>query len=390
VPSFIAFAVVTLLERHFPQLVDYAFTATMENELDDIAGGEAAAVDFLRSFYFGGELGGEGSVSRSGGLKRMVTEQLGDIDARGVNSIPLFDGVVVRVGRFGPYLQRGEGDDEGDRVSLPEGVAPDELTPDKVNELFLGGGGERKLGEHPETGEPVVLKSGRYGPFVSSGERNSSLLRSMSPDSLTLADALKLLLLPRVVGVAADGAEIVAANGRYGPYIKKGDDFRSLENEEAMFTVTLAEAEAILAAPKTRGRRTAAPPLRELGPDPATEKPMVIKEGRFGPYVTDGEYNASLRRGQTPESLTVEEASEMLADKRAKGPAKKKAAPRKAAAKKAEPASAAKKTTGAAKKTAAKKSSTAAKRTTGAAKKTAAAAKKAPAKKAAPRKAPAE
>jgi DNA topoisomerase I len=381
VPSFIAFAVVTLLERHFPQLVDYAFTATMENELDDIAGGEAAAADFLRSFYFGGELGGEGSVSRSGGLKRMVTEQLGDIDARGVNSIPLFDGVVVRVGRFGPYLQRGEGDDEGDRVSLPEGVAPDELTPDKVNELFLGGGGERKLGEHPETGEPVVLKSGRYGPFVSSGERNSSLLRSMSPETLTLADALRLLLLPRLVGVAADGAEIVAANGRYGPYIKKGDDFRSLENEEAMFTVTLAEAEAILAAPKTRGRRTAAPPLRELGADPATELPLVIKEGRFGPYVTDGEYNASLRRGQTPESLTIEEASEMLADKRAKGPAKKKAAPRKAAAKQAEPGAAAKKTT--AKKTTAKK--------TPAAKKTgSAAAKKTTAKKAAPRKAPAE
>jgi DNA topoisomerase-1 len=382
VPSFIAFAVVTLLERHFPQLVDYAFTATMENELDDIAGGEAAAIDFLRSFYFGGELGGEGSVSRSGGLKRMVTEQLGDIDARGVNSIPLFDGVVVRVGRFGPYLQRGEGDDEGDRVSLPEGVAPDELTPEKVNELFLGGSGERKLGEEPSTGEPVVLKSGRFGPYVEAGDRRSSLLRSMSPETLTLADALRLLQLPRVVGVAADGAEIIAANGRYGPYVKKGDDFRSLENEEAMFTVTLEEAEAIFAAPKTRGRRTAAPPLRELGADPATEKPLVIKEGRFGPYVTDGEYNASLRRGQTPESLTIEEASEMLADKRAKGPAKKKAAPRKAAAKKAEPA--------AAKKAAAKKATAAKKTAGGAAKKTAGAAKKTAAKKAAPRKAPAE
>jgi DNA topoisomerase-1 len=392
VPSFIAFAVVTLLERHFPQLVDYAFTATMENELDDIAGGEAAAVDFLRSFYFGGELGGEGSVSRSGGLKRMVTDQLGDIDARGVNSIPLFDGVVVRVGRFGPYLQRGEGEDEGDRVTLPDGIAPDELTPDKVNELFLGGGGERKLGEEPTTGEPVLLKSGRFGPYVEAGDRRSSLLRSMSPDTLTLADALKLLLLPRLVGVAADGQEIIAANGRYGPYIKKGDDFRSLDTEEAMFTVTLEEAEAIMAAPKTRGRRTAAPPLRELGADPVTEKPLVIKEGRFGPYVTDGEYNASLRRGQTPESLTLAEASDMLADKRAKGPAKK--ATRKAAAKKtAEPAaakksSAAKKTTAAAKKTGAAKKAAPAKKT--AAKKAAPAKKTATAKKAAPRKATAE
>ena len=319
VPSFIAFAVVTLLERHFPQLVDYAFTATMENELDDIAGGEAAAVDFLRSFYFGGELGGAGSVSRSGGLKRMVTEQLGDIDARGVNSIPLFDGVVVRVGRFGPYLQRGDGDDEGDRVSLPDGVAPDELTPEKVNELFLGGGGERKLGEEPTTGEPVVLKSGRFGPYVEAGDRRSSLLRSMSPETLTLADALRLLLLPRVVGVAADGAEITAANGRYGPYIKKGSESRSLENEEQLFTVTLEQAQALLAEPpRRRGRRAARGPLKELGADPTTGKPIVVRDGRFGPYVTDGETNASLRRGDTPEGITLERAVELLTERRAK------------------------------------------------------------------------
>src|SRR5262249_44740292 len=257
----------------------------------------------------------------------MVTEQLSEIDARGVNSIPLFDSVVARVGRYGPYLQRG--DDEGDRVSLPEGIAPDELTPEKVEELFRGGGGERKLGEHPETGEPGVLKSGRYGPYVSSGERNASLLRSQFPDSLTLDAALRLLALPRVVGTAPDGVEVMAAAGRFGPYVKKGDETRSLETEEQLFTVTLDEALALLAAPKTRGRRVAAAPLRELGNDPQTEKPLIIKDGRFGPYVTDGEFNVSLRRGQAVDTLTLDEASEMLADKRAKGPAK----PRKAAKK---------------------------------------------------------
>jgi DNA topoisomerase-1 len=332
IPSFLAFAVIALLERYFPRLVDYSFTASMEDELDEIASGDTAATDFLRSFYFGGDLGGEGSVARSGGLKRMVTEQLGEIDARGVNSIGLFDGVVVRVGRYGPYLQRG--DEEGDRVSLPEGIAPDELTPEKVEELFLGGGGERKLGEHPDTGEPVVLKSGRYGPYVSSGDRNASLLRSQSPETLTLADALRLLTLPRVVGTAEDGVEVLAAAGRFGPYVKKGEETRSLESEDQLFTVTMDEALALLAAPKMRGRRAAAAPLRELGADPATEKPLVIKDGRFGPYVTDGEFNASLRRTQSVETLTMEEASEMLAEKRAKGPA----TPRKRAAKKAAPA----------------------------------------------------
>jgi DNA topoisomerase-1 len=283
--------------------------------------------------------------------------------------------VVVRVGRYGPYLQRflpSQADEPNDdRVSIPEGVAPDELTPEKVTELFLGGGGERSLGDHPETGEAVVLRSGRYGPYVSSGERKSSLLKTQTPDTVTLEQALKLLQLPRSLGKDPEGAEIVAANGRYGPYVKRGDDFRSLESEDKLFTVSLEEALALLAAPKTRQRRAAAPPLREMGPDPITEKPMVIKEGRFGPYVTDGEFNASLRRGQTPEELTVEQASEMLAEKRAKGPAPKK----KAAAKKAAPAkktTAAKKTTTAAKKAPAKK----------------AAAKKAtPAKKAAPAKA---
>jgi DNA topoisomerase-1 len=351
----------------------------MEDELDDIADGEASAVDFLTAFYFGGGIGVEGSVARAGGLKKMVTENLGEIDARGVNSIPLFADdagrdVVVRVGRYGPYLQRtrpGEEPGEDDRTALPEGLAPDELTLEKVEELFLGGGGERKLGEHPETGEPVVVKSGRFGPYVSSGERNASLLGTMSPENVSLADALRLLSLPRLIGTDPGGAEVFAGAGRYGPYVKRGDDFRSLDSEDKLFTVTLDEALALLAAPKTRQRRPAAPPLREMGVDPLTDLPLVIKDGRFGPYVTDGETNASLRRGQTPESLSIEQASEMLAEKRAKGPA----APRKKA-------TAARKTTAAkatgTKAAAAKATKTAAKKTT---------AKKAPAKKAAPRKA---
>jgi DNA topoisomerase-1 len=386
IPSFTAFAVVGLLERHYPRLVDYGFTATMEDELDEIASGDAARVEFLRAFYFGGETGVEGSVARAGGLKRLVTEQLGEIDAREVNSIPLLTDdegrqVVVRVGRYGPYLQRfapgaepapggdGNGTPDQDRAPIPEGLAPDELTAAKVAELFAGGSGERKLGEHPETGEPIVLKTGRYGPYISHGERNASLLRSHSPETLTLEDALRLLRLPRVVGQDPEGVEILAAAGRYGPYIKRGDDTRSLENEEQLFTITVDEALALLAAPKTRGRRAAAPPLKELGTDPLTGKPLVIKDGRFGPYVTDGETNASLRRGMSVETMTLEQGSQMLMERRAQGPS----APRKKAA-------AAKKTTSAKKATAATK--TAAKKT--AAKKTTkkAAAKKAAAKKA--------
>jgi DNA topoisomerase I len=378
IPSFLAFAVIGLLEGHYPRLVDYNFTAAMETQLDDIAGGDHAALDFLTSFYFGSQTAGsEDTIAAAGGLKKMVTENLSAIDARSVNSIPLFtdDGgrqVVVRVGRYGPYLQRQlpEATEESpdDRVSIPEGVAPDELTPEKVNELFLGGGGERSLGDDPATGESVQLKSGRFGPYVQAGERKSSLFRSQSPETVTLEEALKLLTLPRTLGKDPEGNEILAANGRYGPYVKRENDFRSLENEDRLFTVTLDEALALLAQPKTRQRREAKPPLREMGPDPVTEKPMIIKEGRFGPYVTDGEYNASLRRGQTPEELTVEQASEMLAEKRAKGPAPKK----KSAAKKAPAEAAAKKT--AAKKAPAKKATPA---------KKAAAAKKAAPKKAA-------
>jgi len=401
IPSFLAFAVVNLLEQHFPRLVDYQFTAGMEDELDAIAGGAMAAVDFLTAFYFGGGIGPEGSVARAGGLRKLVTENLGDIDARGVNSIPLFRDeqgrhVVVRVGRYGPYLQRAlpgaEPGGDGDRAALPEGVAPDELTPDKVTELFLGGGGERKLGEHPETGEPVVLKSGRFGPYVSTGDRNASLLKSQAPDTVSLTDALRLLSLPRLVGLDPAGAEIHAASGRYGPYIKRGDDFRSLDSEDKIFTVALDEALALLAAPKTRGRAAAAPPLREMGADPLTGKPLVIKDGRFGPYVTDGEFNASLRRGQTPESLLLEQASEMLSDKRAKGPATPRRKAAGTAAKKAAPAKKASSTaksttttTATAKKATPTKKATAAKKTTAAksATKKAVPAAKAPVRKAA-------
>jgi DNA topoisomerase I len=260
-------------------------------------------------------------------------------------------------------------DAAANRVSLPEGIAPDELTPEKVNELFLGGGGERKLGENPETGEPIVVKSGRFGPYISSGERNASLLSTMSPETLTLAEALKLLTLPRVIGRDSDGEEIIASGGRYGPYIKRGNDTRSLATDDQLFTLTLDEALALLAAPKQRGRAAAKPPLRELGIDPLTDKPVVIKEGRFGPYVTDGESNASLRRGQTPETMTIELASEMLSEKRSAAPKPRKTAAKKAPAKKATAKKTnAKKATG--KKATAKKAT--ARKTTAARKSTAA------------------
>jgi DNA topoisomerase I len=363
VPSWIAFAVVNLLEQHFTRLVDYDFTAAVEEDLDSIAGGGMQSVDWLTRFYFGSETGEEGGIARSGGLKRIVSERLGDIDARGINSIPLSDGVVVRVGRYGPYLER----QDGERASVPEDLPPDELTPDKTEELFAAPSGERVLGTDPETGEDVTAKAGRYGPYVSSGDRTSSLFASMSLDTITLEDALRLLTLPRVLGTGADGEEITAQNGRYGPYIKQGKESRSLEREDQLFTVTLDEALALLAQPKTRGRRSATPaaPLRELGDDPATGKPVVVREGRFGPYVTDGETNASLRKGDAVEEISIERAAELLAERRERAPVKKAA--KKAPAKKA---TAAKKTT--AKKVPAKKVA-AAKKTT--------AAKKVPAKK---------
>ncbi|MGZ4379986.1 MAG: type I DNA topoisomerase [Gaiellaceae bacterium] len=320
VPSFLAFAVVGLLEQHFGKLVDYDFTARMEDALDRIAAGDEERVGWLRSFYYGD--GDEG-------LKGLV-EDIGVIDAREVSSVTIGDGIVLRVGRYGAYLER-----DGQRANVPDDLVPDELTVEKAEELLAQPSGDRSLGTDPETGREVVVRNGRYGPFVSEVEeegsgdkpRTASLFASMSPETVSLEDALKLLSLPRVVGTAPDGEEVVARTGRYGPYIQKGKETRSLESEEQVFEVTLDEALALLAQPKARGRRGAAkPPLRELGDDPVTGKPVVVKEGRFGPYVTDGEMNASLRAGDSVESVSIERASELLAERRSKGPAKKRPA----------------------------------------------------------------
>ncbi|WP_030518821.1 type I DNA topoisomerase [Nocardia sp. NRRL WC-3656] len=392
VPSWVAFAVVGLLEEYFGRLVDFDFTAAMEDDLDAIAGGREQRGNWLTSFYFGGDHGAEGSVARSGGLKRMVGERLDDIDAREVNSIKMFTDdqdrdIVVRVGRFGPYLERmvqnpddPDGDPISQRANLPDDLPPDELTPEVAEKLFATPQEGRSLGVDPETGHRIVAKEGRFGPYVTEilpepeadldakkgakkaaapKPRTGSLLKSMDLSTITLEDALKLLSLPRVVGKDPEsGDEITAQNGRYGPYLKKGTDSRSLATEDQIFTVTLEEALKIYAEPKRRGRQAAsAAPLRELGNDSATGKPMVIKDGRFGPYVTDGETNASLRKGDEVESITDERASELLADRRAKGPVKKaaKKTAKKAPAKKTAAKSTAKKTTATAKKTAAKK-----------------------------------
>jgi DNA topoisomerase-1 len=323
VPSFLAFAVVTLLERHFGQLVDYEFTARMEDVLDEIARGEAERVPWLRRFYFGSDDGAD----HDPGLKSLVGD-ISDIDARDVSSFPLAGSdIVVRVGRYGPYLERDE-----QRVNVPDDIAPDELTVEKAEELFNQPNGDVLLGTDPDTGREVVAKAGRFGPYVteqlpegapaSAKPRSASLLKSMALDTVTLDDALKLLTLPRVLG-ELDGEQVTVQNGRYGPYAKKGSDSRSLESEDQLFTLTLAEAKELFAQPKARGRRTgaAASPLRELGEDPATGKPMVIKDGRFGPYVTDGETNASLRKGDEVASITVQRGAELLADRRAAAPA---------------------------------------------------------------------
>ncbi|AFT98346.1 DNA topoisomerase I subunit omega [Nocardia brasiliensis ATCC 700358] len=404
VPSWVAFAVIGLLEEHFGRLVDFDFTAGMEDDLDAIAGGREQRGSWLSNFYFGGDTGVEGSVARSGGLKRMVGERLDDIDAREVNSIKLFADesgrdVVVRVGRYGPYLERmvpnpddPEGDSVSQRANLPDDLPPDELTPEVAEKLFSTPQEGRSLGIDPATGHEIVAKEGRFGPYVTEvlpepaadetatpakktakkaaapKPRTGSLFKSMDLATVTLDDALKLLSLPRVVGAdPATGDEITAQNGRYGPYLKKGTDSRSLTSEGQIFDVTLEEALKIYSEPKRRGRQaSAAAPLRELGNDSASGKPMVIKDGRFGPYVTDGETNATLRKGDEIESITPERAMELLADRRARGPVKKAA--KKSAAKKAP-----------AKKTAAKK--TAVKSTT-----TKTVAKKSAAKKAATKK----
>lgn len=423
VPSWVAFAVVGLMESNFTSLVDYEFTSSMEDQLDAIAEGSEDRTEWLTGFYFGDADASDEkaeAIAKRGGLKSLIDVNLEAIDARQVNSLRLFTDsegrdVVVRVGRYGPYIERvvgqtKDGEPEYQRANLPEATTPDELTLEVAEKLFATPQGGRELGQNPANDRVVVAKEGRYGPYVTEQVRDderekaeaeaekvvarereqedaqraeegkrkknwdtktaekqkekriaeivdellkpstASLFSSMDPGSVTLEQALRLLSLPREVGVdPADGELITAQNGRYGPYLKKGTDSRSLGNEEEIFTVTLDEARRIYAEPKRRGRAAAKPPLKTLGDNDVSGKPMTVKDGRFGPYVTDGDTNASLRRGDTPETLTDARANELLSERRAKEAADGGAPAKKTAAKK----SPVKKTT--AKKTSSKK-----------------------------------
>lgn len=333
VPSWLAFSVTRLLEKHFGNLVDYDFTASMEQDLDHIAAGDQNAVAWLKSFYLG-EGDDAPKVSADGKGLRHQVESLGDIDARAVNSLDLGGGITVRVGRYGPYLER---EDEA-RANIPSDVAPDELTPNKVAELFKEAENDgRVLGMNPENGRDIVAMNGRFGPYVSeviseeeqAGSKKkikpatASLFKSMDLATVSLDQALKLLSLPREIGKDEEGTPITAQNGRYGPYIKRGTDSRSLESEEQIFSLSLEDALALLAQPKTRGRRAAKPPLREFGLDPVSQKKVTVKDGRWGPYITDGTTNISVPSSESVEGLSEERAFELLAEKRAKGPAKR-------------------------------------------------------------------
>jgi DNA topoisomerase I len=351
VPTFLAFSVTGLLETHFTKLVDYDFTASMEEDLDKIAAGEAGRVDWLRDFYYG--------VDGQPGLNELALD-LGGIDARATNTMNLSDTIEIRVGRYGAYLQENIPDQDRKLANIPEELAPDELTLAKANELLAAPSGERELGTDPQTGFEVIAKSGRFGPYITEvfpeepvelddkGEpkkkrkkkdapkpKTASLLSTMTLDTITIDDALKLLSLPRILGTNSAGEEITIQNGRYGPYLKAGADSRTLTSEEQLFSLSLDEALEIYSKPKERRRGVAKPPLKELGKDPATEKEVIVKDGRFGMYVTDGETNATLRRGDTLEALTIERALELLAGRRAweaeNGPSPKKS--RKKAAK---------------------------------------------------------
>ena len=336
VPSFTAFSVINLLEKHFPNLVDYAFTAQMEDDLDAIASGEHEAIPWLSRFYFGPKKDEPEDSSAHGvakhGLRAAVSDRLAEIDARAVNTFPLGEDngqqVEVRVGRYGPYVQCGE-----DRASLPENLPPDELTLEKALQFIAAPTGDRQLGTDPETQMPIYARNGRFGAYVQLGDdpnnknektstqkpKRASLFASMSTESISLEEALKLLSLPRVVGTnPVDGQKILAQNGRYGPYITNGKENRNLESEEQIFSITIEDCLTLLAQPRRRRGQTTKPPLRELGSDPATEQPMVIKDGRFGPYVTDGVVNASLGKGDAVETLTVQRAAELLQRRRDK------------------------------------------------------------------------
>ena len=425
VPSWVAFSVVGLLENNFDALVDYDFTSSMEDELDEIAHGNQDRTKWLSGFYFGDADARESmaqALARRGGLKHMIEDNLESIDARAANSLKLFDDaegrpVIVRVGRYGPYIERVIGEKDGEpeyqRANLPESATPDEITLEMAEKLFATPQSGRELGVNPANGRTVVAKEGRFGPYVTElvrdderataearaeeviaaeraeedkqraeeGKRaknwetktaaaqkekrmaqlvdeqlkpaTASLFSSMEPSSVTFDEAMQLLSLPREVGVdPADGEVITAQNGRYGPYLKKGSDSRSLASEDQIFSITLEEARRIYAEPKRRGRAAAKPPLKMLGDNDVSGKPMTIKDGRFGPYVTDGETNASLQRGDTPETMTDQRANELLSARRAreaegggKKATKKKAAKKKATKKAAKKATKPKQTT---------------------------------------------
>jgi DNA topoisomerase-1 len=350
VPTWTAFAVVKLMEERFTSLVDYAFTARMEEDLDAIANGEEEMVPWLSRFYWGsdGPIPPGGPSGGGSGLHALV-ENLPGLDVRELNAFPIgvdADGqpVEARSGKYGPFVSRGE-----DTAPVPEDLPPDELTLDKALELLSAPREGRVLGVDPQTGLNVYARAGRFGPYVQLGElvdgakekpRTSSLFARMALDTVTFDEALALLSLPREVGVDADdGGVVTALNGRYGPYLQKvlpdgSTDTRSIDDEDLLLTIDLDGVRAAFAQPKRRrGQAAPKPPLRELGNDPVSGRPMVIKEGRWGPYVTDGETNASLRTGDDPASITDERAAELLGDRRARGPATKKKAAKKSSKK---------------------------------------------------------
>ncbi len=340
-PAWLAFAVVRLLERHFARLVDYNFTAGMEDVLDEVAAGRRDSTAELAEFYFGS--------GDHEGLKSLVND-LGEIDARELSTFRIDDDLAVRVGRYGPYVETAD----GSRANVPEDLPPDELTVEKARELLANpAGAEIELGTGPGDAAtpswPRTAGTGRTSPRCCRRMRPRAPSRGRRRCSRRCrwtrsTSSRRCRCSPCPARSAADpetGEVITAQNGRYGPYLKKGTDSRSIDSEEQLLTITLDEALAIYAQPKQRGRRAAAAPLKELGPDPTTALPVVVKDGRFGPYVTDGEVNATLRRGDEVETLTLERAAELLSDKRAKGPT-----PKKTTAKRGAKKSAAKKTGG--------------------------------------------
>jgi len=342
VPHFLAFTVTRLMEENFTALVDYDFTASLEEILDEVANGGQGRLEVLKRFYFGEK--NEGSIFP--GLAPLVSVY-GDIDARAMASLPIagHEG-IIRVGKYGPYLERGEGETL-QRANIPQDLAPDEMTAEKAEELFNAPSGERELGVDPETERVIMAKTGRYGPYFTEvlpegspkkeKPRTASLFSTMDVEQVSLDDALRMFTLPREIGLdPTEGEPITSQNGRYGPYLLKGKDSRTLPDEESIFSCTLEEALALFAQPKLRrGRGQAAGPLKVVGVDPSTQKEVVVREGRFGIYITDGETNASLRGGDSVETISIERASDLLAERRAAGPSVKKPAVRKVAAKKA-------------------------------------------------------